>query len=336
MKLFTHFRKVAERKARRRYTMRRRSRAIPRFWRRVDNCAGWLPSAALLRLWLLVLDARFIEYTTISSGSRQQVYVPPLQEANARKEILEFTAEGHKSLPAPAAPAHASGNWAVLAFVLLLVWHGSLTGWWTVPSFVSWLFPPALLRHEGYGAVTLGGLDVFKVWGSGQWYRTITALTLHADSQHLLGNVAFGSLFVTLLCRRVGLGCGLLLVVAGGMLGNVLNSGFRSGAFSSIGFSTGLFAAVGGLSGSFALAEGRLERGKAFVPLAAGGAILAMLGTEGERLDYAAHVWGLGAGFCLGMGSQWLEKRHGLKTWVQWLCAGITACMLSGAWWAAV
>lgn len=48
-----------------------------------------------------------------------------------------------------------------------------------------------------------------------EWYRCVTALTLHADSQHLFGNVLFGAPFLILLCRRVGLGLGLFSYLAG-------------------------------------------------------------------------------------------------------------------------
>lgn len=297
-----------------------------------------LPSNHALRLWTLVLESRAIPFAQLSVGTRQQVYVPPLAAQCARQELMAFQAESGRKAAPLLAKAHANGNWAVLFFVLLLLWHGTLAGWWSVPTFL----PPflqdffaALLRPDGNKAVNYGGLDAFKLWSEGQWYRAVTALTLHASSQHVLGNMAFGSLFVTLLCRRTGLGAGLLLVVLGGAVGNVLNSAVRmyqSGAFVSIGFSTGLFAAVGALAGSLALAHAKEDRRKAFVPLAAGGAILAMLGSEGENLDYMAHVFGLLSGFCLGVVAQYLENRFQPRAVWQWLCAGFALSMLVLSW----
>lgn len=326
---------------RQRITMRRRSRKIPRYWQRVDNCAAVMPSNHTLRLWALVLESRTIPFMQLSVGTRQQLYVPPVSAQCARHELQAFSEEGRKP-PAQAATPHASGHWAVLAFVFLILWHGTVAAWWAVPNFA-----PASVHHffatltaqGGARAVSLGGLDPYKIWADGQWFRVVTALTLHSNSQHVLGNMAFGALFVTLLCRRVGLGCGLLLVLLGGALGNICNSAFRlyqGGAFVSIGFSTALFATVGAMAGSLALAHAQVDRRKAFVPLAAGGAILAMLGAEGENLDYMAHVFGLLSGFTLGAVSQYVDNRHPLTTRAQCLCSIITFVLIVIAWWRAV
>ncbi|MCE1226661.1 MAG: hypothetical protein LWW87_09280 [Geobacteraceae bacterium] len=47
----------------------------------------------------------------------------------------------------------------------------------------------------------------------------MTALTLHADLQHLLGNLTIGGLFVFLLCRETGTGLSWFLLLAAGGLG---------------------------------------------------------------------------------------------------------------------
>ena len=66
--------------------------------------------------------------------------------------------------------------------------------------------------------------------------------------------------------------------------------------------------------------------------LAAGLAILAMLGTEGENTDYAAHLAGLGCGLALGAFEGWRlrSKRAGLG---QWLAASAAALLVAMAWW---
>lgn len=319
---------------RKRYGMRRKSRKIPRYWQRVDNCAPTLPSNHALRLWTLVLESRSIPFVQLSVGTRQQIYVPPLLAECAKHELVGFHAENHGKRPVLVEQHHAGGNWAVLFFMLLLLWHGTVAAWWPVPSFL----PQSL--HAFFTRLTLegqalGALDSFKMWLDGQMFRAVTALTLHASSQHVLGNVAFGSLFTTLLCRRMGLGCGLLLVVLGGTVGNLCNSALRmyqSGAFVSIGFSTALFAAVGALAGCLVLARAKEERRKAFVPLAAGGAILAMLGAEGENLDYMAHVFGLLCGFGLGLISQYWYARYRPGLLGQFLCGVAALGLLILAW----
>lgn len=321
-----------------RVSMRRKSRIVPNFWRRVDTCMRHMPSARTLGLWVLVLESRSIPYLQISVGTRQQMYVAPLAEGCARFELQSFAAEHPAPKPAPASPAHQSGQWAVLFFVALVLWHGTIVGWWPVPTFLPASLSTvlsSLAAHGGSAAASLGSLDVYRLWADGQWYRLITALTLHSGTAHVLGNTAFGLLFTTLLSLRTGLGCGLLLVVLGGIGGNALNAAVRihyGGAFVSLGFSTGVFAAVGALAGWWALAEARRDRRKAFLPLAAGGAILAMLGTEGENVDYLAHLFGLGSGFILGLIFHWLEGGTPYGSRAQWICGVLSISILAASW----
>ena len=66
--------------------------------------------------------------------------------------------------------------------------------------------------------------------------------------------------------------------------------------------------------------------------LAAGTGVLAMLGTDGERTDYAAHLFGLLSGFGVGGVAGWLLRRTGepsrraqigfglLSVAILWLC----------------
>ena len=288
--------------------LRRRPRGAPFFWRSVDDGKERRPSYRTLRYWELVLQSRGIPHVLVRCGRYDVLYVPPLAEGVAREELEGFSAESETPPPLRTLPPHPAGNWAVLALLGLLCWHGLRMGWWGA----SWgPDSPELWMHAG-------ALDVMRLRVYHEWYRVVTALTLHADSRHLLGNVAFGAVFLTLLCRRVGLGLGAFLTVAGGAAGNVCNALFRPPSFVSLGFSTALFASVGALSGSLAL-ETHQRRGKALVPLAAGAALLAMLGTEGERVDYGAHVWGLLAGFGLGAVAQYRCNRRKIPLSEQWL-----------------
>lgn len=300
--------------------LRRRPHSLPPFWRRVDDGRQSCPSWRTLGYWELVLQARRIPYLSARCGRFRVIYVPPLAEGTARAELEGFAGESDAPPPSPPHAPHLGGNWAVLVFLGLLCWHGLRMGWWGNPGgadmSAAWL--------------NAGALDVIRVRVYHEWYRAVTALTLHADSRHLLGNIAFGAVFLTVLCRRVGLGLGFFLTILGGVLGNIGNVLFRPAPFISLGFSTALFASVGALSGSLAL-EAHRQRGKALVPLAAGAALLAMLGTEGERVDYAAHIWGLLAGFGLGAAARYHRNRRPVSPRMQWLLglgalAGIIAC----------
>lgn len=302
--------------------LRPRLRGIPRWWRMVDD--GSPPRTwAQQQQWAMVLQSRNIPYVQYSKGQREYFYVPPLVEGVARAELTAYGQESHRKEPVLPVLVYNSGNWAVLFFLPLLIWHGLRARWWEWgQSFAT----PASTWS------TLGALDIVRTKVYHEWYRAVTALTLHADSHHVLGNVAFGCIFLMLLCRAQGLGLGLLLTIGGGALGNVCNALTRQGALVSMGFSTALFAAVGALSGALVLRVGR-QKSKALVPLAAGGAILAMLGTEGERTDYAAHLWGLGCGVLLGMGAQMLREKFGVSTALQWAAGALAVGLVALCWW---
>lgn len=192
-------------------------------------------------------------------------------------------------------------------------------GWWPAPEQLP---PPRLW-------LAAGALDTLAVRLHHEWYRAVTALTLHADAAHLCGNIAFGALFLALLARGAGLGRALWLMLLGGSLGNALAVLLRREPVESIGFSTALFACVGALSGLMALrGAGRREM---LLPVAAGAGLLAMLGTEGERTDYLAHVAGLVAGLALGMWEGLRQKRK-WPTLPQWLWATLAILLPVVAW----
>lgn len=134
----------------------------------------------------------------------------------------------------------------------------------------------------------------------GEWWRALTALTLHADSVHLLGNLFIGGFVIHFLCRNFGTGLGWFLVMLSGAAGNVLNVLARGSGHLSVGFSTAVFGAVGILCGS-RISRSRHGWLKGFLlPLGAGCALLAMLGSSGRRTDLGAHLWGLISGLVLG------------------------------------
>jgi len=155
-----------------------------------------------------------------------------------------------------------------------------------------------------------GSADAERIL-SGEFWRTVTALCLHADLGHVLANALFGALFVGAVCGALGAGVGCALVLLAGAGGNLLNALFQTAGHVSVGASTAVFGAVGLLSG-LAVARWRRHqssRRHAWVPVGAGLAILAMLGTTGTRVDLWAHLFGLLVGAALGIPAGFALRR---------------------------
>ena len=80
------------------------------------------------------------------------------------------------------------------------------------------------------------------------------------------------------------------------------------------------------------MAGRQTQRRKAILPIAAGAALLAMLGTEGENTDYAAHVAGLLCGLALGLGESW-RMRRGWPALPQIPAGMLALAVPTLAWW---
>lgn len=170
---------------------------------------------------------------------------------------------------------------------------------------------------------------------AGESWRTITALTLHADLAHAVGNTLFGGFFLAALAGRLGVGCGVLAFLVSGTLGNLANALYYEHAHSSIGASTGVFGLVGVLAGLAAWQRHQTAppgRG-AWVAFAAGLAIVAMLGSGGPQVDFSAHLFGLAAGGLTGLLIALPVARHPRpRLPAQLLALALTLAILAGSW----
>jgi membrane associated rhomboid family serine protease len=135
----------------------------------------------------------------------------------------------------------------------------------------------------------------------GEWWRTMTALGLHADLGHLASNVIFGIVFGLLVTQIFGSGLGWLVILLAGAAGNALNALVQPETHTAIGASTAVFAAIGILSG-VTWRRKRYARGlRRWTPLAGGLMLLVYLGIGGERTDIGSHVMGFATGVFSGV-----------------------------------
>jgi len=187
---------------------------------------------------------------------------------------------------------------------------------------------------------------------AGEWWRTVTALTLHGDSEHLVSNLSLGIFVCAFVYSRLGVGVGLMATILSGALGNALNVWIHwYQPHRSIGSSTALFAGLGLLAGAELAARLSHERTRGMwsliVPLGAGLTFLSIFGgggvnrdgspvTELGRVDVWAHLLGLAAGLLLGVGFYFLGLRRGISAHTQFLFGMAAAGLLAGAWWLAL
>ena len=194
----------------------------------------------------------------------------------------------------------------------------------------------AFFRVTGPRAPTVswfavGAADAARVT-EGELWRTVTALTLHADFGHVLANAVVGAVFLGAVFRAVGPGLGLLLVLLAGAGGNLVNAVLHGGGHASVGASTAVFGAVGLLTGLAAVRRrsGEARRGGAWVPIAAGLALLSWLGSS-ARVDLWAHLFGLVCGALLGLMAGAADRRPPGPV-VQWLCAAAALLAIGASW----
>jgi rhomboid protease GluP len=156
-------------------------------------------------------------------------------------------------------------------------------------------------------------LDLLK---QGEWWRPFTALFLHADVAHLLGNLTTGSVFYILLSRTMGALKASVLILLSGTLGNILTSMVTyPEPFVSLGASTAGFGALGLLVGT-GLVENLSKSSRqawmrTFAPVLAGLVMLGWLGgaKAGSNTDVFGHVFGFASGTFLGIFSAICDMR---------------------------
>lgn len=166
----------------------------------------------------------------------------------------------------------------------------------------------------------------------GELWRTVTSLTLHADLGHVMANAIAGAIFLSAVCRVLGPGLGCTLVLLAGAGGNFANALLHGSLHVSVGASTSVFGAVG-LLGGLGVGQ-RRRRGargrRAWMPIAAGFALLAMLGM-GERVDLSAHLFGFLVGGILGILAALVVPRPP-GPHLQWTFGGAALGMLIYSW----
>ncbi|QJB55172.1 rhomboid family intramembrane serine protease [Pseudodesulfovibrio sp. zrk46] len=293
------------------------------------------------RTWSLVLSARNIPHRTRTrskeDGGGHTVQVQPWFVDRAVEEIRLYLAENAPDIWKTVLPdLRPVGDMEPTVLIM------------TAMVLFYWLYNRAYPALKMYPSLWVehGSSEAARIM-SGEWWRVFTALTLHGDGAHVMGNALIGGVFVWLVARRLGSGLAWLLVILSGGIGNLINALALAAPHNSIGFSTASFAAAGILAaiapfgvagGVHGFGTGSLGRrvyrfiGSALVPVGAGLGLLAMLGT-GKETDLGAHLFGFLCGLAVGCVAGLLTTRLGLpaKRTDNYLLAG-TMTLIWGMW----
>src|SRR5262249_41259018 len=166
---------------------------------------------------------------------------------------------------------------------------------------------------------------------AGEWWRTVTALTLHADAPHLISNAAASAVLVGAVSHQLGPGVGLWLLLLAGAGGNALTAVAHGAHHNSVGASTAMFGAIGILAATRVMSRGRRPAARnVWMIIAASLALLAILGTSPDA-DLLAHLFGLLLGGAFGVVTA-LALPRPLRPSTQWALAVAVLAFVVGAW----
>lgn len=295
-------------------------------WQAIPPERGAFLTRRQAEIWSLVLDSRSIPCCIKPEGNGWQLLVPEEHFDSAGSELRLYE-EKNRDWPPRLPPPRTliENTLPTISVLILLATFHNLT--------------QLALSLPGRGIIDLHELGMAHAAGilDGQWWRLVTALTLHADWVHLASNLTIGGIFIIFLCRELGSGLSWSLLLGTGILGNLANALVQSPDHRSVGASTAVFGAVG-IFAAISMMRYRYHPLRRWsIPVAAGLALLALLGAEGKQTDLGAHLFGFLFGILLGSLTEYVTSRNGrpgrlLNALLSLICIAV----VSGAWWSAV
>ncbi len=266
--------------------------------------------------WELVLLAQGLSPSVRQTPDGVVLSVPRAEADRALASLLAYERENPGKLAERVEPMEPASLLAGVAVALMLLIFFSIT--------VHWLAAPSWFAR--------GSADAERIL-QGELWRTVTALTLHADVAHAVSNAIAAALFLSAVASMVGVGLGGALVVLAGAGGNFANAFLHGPPHVAVGASTAVFGAVG-LLGSLGMTRRRhraLSRWRAWLPVGAALALLGMLGSGGQRVDIWAHLLGLLVGAILGILIA-VATPHAPGLRIQWACGTAAVAVIICCW----
>ncbi len=274
------------------------------------------PSARRAEEWATVLAASGIHHRLALTATGWAVVVASDDSARASAALEAYDEENRHEVRVVAPPVGRDSIGLGVAVASLLLGFFALTGPRT--AGVAWFE-----RGSASAARILRG----EVW------RTITAITLHADLAHVLGNAAACVVLIPPVSQALGPGTGLWVLLLSGAAGNALTALVHGAPYSSVGASTLTFGAIGVLTAQEFVARwrGRPTRRRLWVVIVASLVLLLMLGTAAGA-DVLGHLFGLLAGAVLGLVGGLARPRPFA---IEWALVVAAMALVVACWWIA-
>lgn len=265
--------------------------------------------ARRIRDWSLVLSSAGIPHRIASTRLGFRLRVAPSSRKRAIREIRLYEREVKDAPEEISFKLPAEFPWVrVLAFTFVI------------------LAINILIFNEGDSVVLSAGA-LSEAIRSGEIWRAVTALLIHADWGHFWSNALFFGLFLGILTSSGGFFFSLLLALTAGSLGNLINAFVHQPSHLSVGLSTAVFAAIGIAS----LWTASRNWKKLWIPLTGGLAFLSFFGMA-EYSDIGAHLFGFLSGIFLGAVSIPMVKKNPPNLAIQGISFIVTLALLCWAW----
>ncbi len=269
------------------------------------------------RDWALALLSQGIESSVVEDADSGvlALEVDAAQCGAALRIIKQYHVENRgwglrRELPV----IHLSFNWGCLGWAALLVLIHCVA---TLP---------------GSRMITAGVLGP-SVLGDHEWWRLLTAMTLHQDPGHLASNLVTGTLLLGLSMARHGAGLGLLVPWFAGAIANLAALFIYGADYRSLGASGMVLAALGTLTMSGMTEALRRQPGwkSMFATLSAGLMLFVLTGSN-PASDLVVHLGGFGFGLILGGAMERLGPRLRERDRVQTVALMLLIASIASGW----
>ena len=240
-----------------------------------------------LERWSFALEALALPYELApgdDEGSEVVVWVREEHAAEAHRAVVELDLEEDRARDRPPEPPPEPTHPNGLAWALGFLW-GLL-----------------VLSLVGFGSAswTSSGMLDARAFEAGDWFRVVTAITLHSDVAHLASNGLLFAVLAPAAIARLGPGVGLALALGCGVLANLASVALHPEGYRAVGASGMVFAFLGLIAG-LAVRRSTATGIRRWMPGA--GAALGLFAWMGVApgTDVVAHFGGCAFGFIAGL-----------------------------------